>query len=167
MTETKPKLNASQRLETLEVNVQELLMYMNNMARDLNILREAIKLLGNKTDAIQKASNISDDTVVSLMIDNNAKELEEKVSDFVSQGVLQTSETIDENSFVVVKELNDDGTVANKRAQFVVGALKEHKDKLMGLKVGDTTKLSEGTMSLQIDEVYTIVPPPVDAPAEA
>src|SRR4051812_43627604 len=117
------KLNASQRLETLEVNVQEIAMYANNMNRDIQMIKEAIKLLGNKTDAVQKGAGVTDETVVSLMIENNVKELKGKVEAFVNQGVLKASEAIDENSFVVVKELNDDGTVANKRAQFAVAAL--------------------------------------------
>src|SRR5262249_52250098 len=91
------KLNASQRLETLEVNVQELLMYLNNMARDMQIIKEAIKLLGNKADAIQKAAGISDETVAALMIENNINELKDKVDGFVKQGVLKPGqESVDE-----------------------------------------------------------------------
>lgn len=154
------KLNASQRLETLEVNMQEVSMFLNNLARDNQILREAVKLLGNKADAIQKSAGITDDQVAALMIENNANELKEKVDGFLTQGVLKSSETVDQQSFLVGKEVDDEGKVVNKRIQFAVGALQpELQSKLIGAKAGDLVQFTEGTLKLEISEIYAIVTP--------
>lgn len=166
MSGQEKKLNASQRLETLEVQNQELVAAFNNMARDFQIMREAIKLMGNKLDAVQKAAGVSDDQVSALMIDNNAAELKEKVDGFVAQGVLQAAESVTEQTFLVGQEVNDDGAVVNKRIQFATGALKpELREKLLGCKVGDKVQFSEGTLLLEINEIYAIVSP--EAPQTA
>lgn len=160
MTTEKKKLNASQRLDTAEVNIQELSGYLSNMARDLAVVKEAIKLLGNKLDAVQRASNVTDDSVSMLMMENNANELKEKVDSYVQQGLLVASEVATEQSFMVGKEVDDTGKVINTRIQFATGALtQEVRDKLIGSKVGDLVKFSEGTLKLEVNEIYSIVAP--------
>lgn len=154
------KLNATQRLEVLERQNQEINMYLNGFARDIELIKQAIKLLGNKVDAIQKAALISDDQVAAGMIANNIKELKDKVDGFLKTGNLTSTESVTEKSFVVGKELNDDDSVANERIQFAVGALQpDLKEKLVGSKVGDKVKFSEGTLRLELCEVYDIVVP--------
>lgn len=161
MSEQKAKKpNASQRLETVEVNVQELLAYLNNLSRDFQVMREAVKLLGNKLDAVQQATGVTDDQVAALMIQNNVKELQEKVQGYVDQGTLVKSEESNERSFLVGKEIDDDGKVLNERVQFAAGAMRDElRAKVMGKKVGDKVQFSEGTLSLEITEIYEIKPP--------
>lgn len=157
---TEKKLNASQRLDTAEVNIQELTSYLSNMARDISIMKEAIKLLGNKLDAVQRASNVTDDSVSMLMMENNANELKEKVDNFIAQGILVATEIATEQSFMVGKEVDDTGKVVNTRIQFATGALTaEVRDKLIGSKVGDLVSFTEGTLKLEVNEIYSIVTP--------
>lgn len=172
MSDGKQKLNASQRLETLEVNMQEVSMYLNNMARDLQIIKEAIKLLGNKLDAVQRSAGISNDSVAELMMENNANELKEKVNGFIAQGVLVGSEAASSAGFIVGKELGDDGKVVNQRVQFAVAGMNpDLQAKVVGAKPGDVITFSEDTLKLEVTEVYEIVPPKQEeapeAPAEA
>lgn len=154
------KLNASQRLEKLEYNMDEVSMHLNNMSRDILMLKEAIKLMGNKVDAIAKAAQISNETIDILMVQNNIDELKEKVDGFISQGVLVPSEAITASSFAIGQEVDDDGKVPNPRVQFAVGALNpEMQEKLIGAKVGDKVSFSEGTLKFEVTEIYEIVAP--------
>lgn len=159
MSEQK-KLNASQRLETLETNMQEVSMYLNNMARDLSLIKEAIKLLGNKTSALQSAAGITDDQISVGMIANNVIELKEKVDGFVANGTMTATDVVEENCFIVGKEENEDGTVANPRVQFMVSALQpELRAKILGAKTGEKIQFSEGTLLVALDEIYSVSVP--------
>jgi hypothetical protein len=154
------KLNASQRLEVAETNIQELLMYINNMARDLTVSKQAIKLLGNKLDAVAKASGLSAEQISEIMIDNNVEELRQKVDEFLLQGILVPGALVTDQSFVVGHEIDKDDKVANKRLQFSVGAVKpELREKLIGASVGSTITFNEESLRYVVDEIYTIVNP--------
>lgn len=156
--------NASQRLDDLERGLMALYHTADNMARDIMTIKEAIKLLGNKLDAVVKASsrgeNLNDEVIAKIMVENNVEELKQKVTNLVNQGVLVAAEEISLNSFVVGKEIGDDGSVANPRMQFVVSALQpEVRDKFPGAKVGQTLDLQEGKWKFTVDEIYAIVTP--------
>lgn len=170
------KRTASQRIDDMERGLMALYQTADNMARDMMTIKEAIKLLGNKLDSVVKASRngevMSDEVIARIMVENNIEELKEKVTNLVNQGVLQAAEEAGPNSFIVGRELGDDGKVANPRMQFVVSALNpEVRDKFPGSKPGQTLELQEGKWKFEILEVYNIVTPqapeaPQAAPAQ-
>ena len=164
-----PKRTASQRIEDLERGVMSFYQTLDNMARDLQTIKDAIKLLGNKLDSVVKASangeKITDEVISRIMIENNVEELKRKVTDLVTQGILAASDEVKANSFVVGRELSDDGKVQNPRMQFVVSALHpDVKDKFPGAKVGQTLNLQEGKWKFEVLESYDIVTPKQEAP---
>lgn len=161
---------AAQRLDDLERGLMALYQTADNMARDMGVIKEAIKLLGNKLDAVVKASArgeaLNDDVISKIMIENNVEELKNKVTTLVQQGVLVAAEEVTPNSFVVGQELAQDGTVQNPRIQFVVSALQEGvKEKMPGAKVDQILDLEEGKWKFQVLEIYSIETP--KAPEEA
>jgi hypothetical protein len=163
------KRNASQRIEDLERALMSLFQTCDNMARDLTLVKDAVKILGNKVDAIAKAAGISDDTISAIMVENNVAELKGKVDTLVSSGVLVLTDTAGDSSFLVGSEINEEGTVVNPRLQFALSALQgELQEKLKGSKAGDVITLQEGKLKFQVQEVYNIQTPTTseEAPAE-
>lgn len=166
------KRTAAQRIDDMERGLMALYQTADNMARDLMTIKEAIKLLGNKLDAVVKASNrgeqLNDEVISKIMVENNIEELKNKVQDLVNQGVLQAAEEVTSNSFVVGREVDENGQVQNPRMQFVVSALAPNvKDKFPGAKVGQTLELEEGKWKFEIQEVYSLVVPSAPAPQAA
>ncbi|NJO48294.1 MAG: hypothetical protein HC840_01100 [Leptolyngbyaceae cyanobacterium RM2_2_4] len=163
------KRTASQRIDDMERGLMALYQTADNMARDLMTVKEAIKLLGNKLDSVVKASSrgeaLTDEVIAKIMVENNVEELKEKVTNLVNQGVLVAAEEVGPNSFIVGRELADDGTVQNPRMQFVVSALQpEVRDKFPGAKAGQTLELQEGKWKFEVQEVYNIQTPEQAAP---
>jgi hypothetical protein len=161
---------ASQRLEDVERGSMAAFQTMDNMVRDIMTIKEAIKLLGNKVDSIVKAlevsmpTTINDDILSKLMVENNVAELRNKVGDLVSQGILAPQEVVDDNSFLVGRELNDAGEVVNPRIQFALQALQEEmRAKIKGSKAGDVLSLEEGKLKFEVLETYSVQPPPAAA----
>jgi hypothetical protein len=155
---------ASQRIDDMERGLMALYQTADNMARDMQIIKEAIKLLGNKLDSVVKASSqglqLNDEVISKIMVDNNIEELASKVTDLVAKGVLEKSEEVTSNSFVVGREIDKDGKIANPRMQFVVSALAPQvKDKFPGKKAGDILTLEEDKWKFEIQEVYNIIVP--------
>lgn len=164
------KRTAAQRIDDMERGLMALYQTADNMARDLMTVKEAIKLLGNKLDAVVKASNrgeqLNDDVISKIMVENNIEELKSKVTDLVNQGILVASEEVGEQSFVVGREIDENGEVKNPRMQFVVSALNQDvRSKFPGAKVGQTLDLQEGKWKFEIQEAYSIQTP--QAPAAA
>jgi hypothetical protein len=154
----------------MERGLMALYQTADNMARDMMTIKEAIKLLGNKLDSVVKASArgeaLTDEVIAKIMVENNVEELKEKVENLKAQGVLVTAEEIGPNSFVVGRELAEDGSIANPRMQFVVSALQgEIKDKFPGAKAGQILDLQEGKFKFEVQEVYNIQTPQA-APSE-
>ena len=166
------KPTASQRIDSLENGLGALFQTADNLARDMMIVKDAIKLLGNKLDAVVKLSNrevsqnINDDAIAKIMIENNVADLKEKVTGLVSQGVLVASEEITDNSFVVGEELDNDGNVVNPRLQFALNAINEDlKTKIKAAKIGEAILLQEGKSLFKVLESYSIQQPQ-PAPAQ-
>lgn len=165
------KRTASQRLDDMERGLMALYQTADNMARDMGTIKEAIKLLGNKLDSVVKASNngekLTDEVIARIMVENNVEELKGKVTNLVAQGVLVTAEEVTANSFVVGRELAEDGTVQNPRMQFVVSALNpEVKGKFPGAKVGQQLELQEGKWKFEVQEIYSIATPQPPVPVQ-
>lgn len=169
------KRTASQRIDDMERGLMALFQTVDGITRDLMTIKEAIKLLGNKLDSVVKASNrgepLTDDTISKIMVENNIEELKEKVQNMVNNGVLAVTDAATLQSFVVGRELNDDGSIANPRYQFIVNALNpDVREKFVGAKAGDILTLQEGKWKFEVLEVYAIQEPtaPTAAPqAEA
>jgi hypothetical protein len=140
------------------------------MARDLMMVKEALKLLGNKVDAIAKATGTTDEQLSAIMIANNVAELKTKVDNLVAQGVLVASDIVTSSSFLVGKEQDDDGKIVNPRLQFAISALGEElKAKMVGAKVGDVLTLTEGKLKFEVSEIYQVqtVEKTEEAPSES
>jgi hypothetical protein len=174
MEQQQPKRTAVQRIEDLERGVMGMFQNGDNMGRDLMTIKEAIKLLGNKIDAIVKATqrgeDLNDDIIGKIMVENNVAELKARVDQLVAAGTLvATTEPVDEKTFVVGQEVDDTGKVLNPRLQFVLGALQEElRNKIKGSKVGDSVVFQEGKLKFELQEAYSVAPPkPPEAPAEA
>ena len=141
------------------------------MGKDLMTMKEAIKLLGNKLDAVVKATqrgeDLNDDVIGKIMIENNVQELKARVDQLVAAGTLvATLEPVDEQTFVVGQEVDDTGKVLNPRLQFVLGALQgELLAKIKGSKVGDTVLFQDGKLKFEIQEAYSVAKPAPLAPA--
>lgn len=164
MEQKQDKRNASQKIEDLERALMNLYQTADNMARDMMTIKEAIKLLGNKLDAVVKATSsgqeLNDEVLAKIMVQNNVEELASKVSDLVNKGVLKSSTEVTPTSFVVGRELSEDGTVQNPRMQFVVSGLQgEVRDKFPGAKPGEVLTLEEGKWKFEILEVYEVSTP--------
>jgi len=165
------KRTASQKIEDLERAVMSGFQVSNNMARDIMIIKDALKLLGNKVDSIMEASQkglaLNDENISKLMLDRNIKELEGKVKNLVDQGILQATEAVGDNTFLVGSENEKGGKVIHPRVQFTFGSLeKELQEKLKGAKAGDIVTFQEDKLRFVVKEVYAIVPPKApEAPA--
>lgn len=168
----KPQDNrsASQKITDLENAVMSLFQTVDNMARDIGTVKQAIKLLGNKVDSIVKASSAGEaitDTVISrIMVENNVEELASKVKELVVQGAIVPSEQVSANSFVVGSELNTEGATENPRLQFALQALgADLQAKFLGAKIGDILNLQEGKLQFKVAEIYEVQMPAAEAPA--
>lgn len=155
---------AAQRIEDLERGLMAGFQTMDNMTRDIMVIKDAVKLLGNKVDSIVKATErgqpLNDEVLAKIMIENNVSELKEKVTGLVSQGILAPQESVDDNSFVVARELSDSGEVVNPRIQFALQAVQEHlRSKIRGSKPGDVLVLEEGKLKFELLETYAVQPP--------
>lgn len=158
------KRNASQRIEDLERAMMSLYQTADNMARDLMTIKDAIKILGNKVDAIVKASSrgetLSDEVVAAIMVENNVEELKNKLNMLVAQGILVPEAVVSATSFVVGREVDDSGKVVNPRLQFTMSGLQEQvREKIVGAVPGQTLTLEEGKLKFEVLESYAIQTP--------
>ena len=129
-----------------------------------------MKLLNNKLDAVVKSINagtaLTDENLGQLMTENNAKELQDKVTKMVTDGLLAATDTIGKDSFVVISETDETGKVVNPRMQFLLSALQneEIKGKLEGATVGSNIPVGDKGASLNVLEAYNIVVPQAQTP---
>lgn len=168
MNET--KRSASERIQDLERATMSLYQTVDNMARDLMTVKDAIKLLGNKVDAIVKAAergSVNDNSVADIMIENNVSELKSKVDDLITKGILTYEATVTPESYVVGREIDETGKVVNPRLQFAMSALDpEIREKIVGAMAGNVLELATGKLKLEVLETYTIqVPSPAQEEA--
>ena len=161
------KKTATERLEVLENTAQSIIQAIQplaNMAQDLMGLREAVKLLNNKLDAVVKCvtagTALTDENIGAVMTDNNAQELQGKVTKMVADGLLAATDTIGKESFVVINEADATGKIVNPRMQFLLSALTndEVRGKLEGALVGANIAVGDKGGSLNVLEAYNIVP---------
>lgn len=169
------KRTATQKIDDLERGLMAIYQTADNMARDVMVIKDALKLLGNKVDSTMKASvagePLTDEVVSKYMILNNVAELKAKVDNLIARGTLVPQDTITENSFVVGEDVDDQGEMKSPRLQFVLAQIgnPEFQAKFLGAQVGQTLDLEEGKNKFKVTEIYDIQNPkaPEVAPVEA
>lgn len=167
VTQEAKKLTASQRIDNLEnmVVVQE--RKFEILADEIDQLRKIIQSLGKRLSASIKAAEegeLNNDSVNKIIIQQAEKELENKLAQLVTAGVLEkvedNTEAIGQKHFVVGRELNEDGTVINPRAQFAIASVDESlQAKVLGRKLGEIAPLQQGELktNFEITELYRLV----------
>lgn len=155
------KRTASEKIRDLEQNAGAISQVLDNLARDINRLKDIVKLLDSKVTSIVKASEngdgVSDATISKIMQDSIVQELKDKVTAMKNQGIISKCEVVEDSSFIVCTEVDLNGNETNPRIQFVVAALvPELRTKIVGAKVGDTVILQEGVSGLKVQEVYSV-----------
>ena len=169
---SKEKKTAAQRIQNLEDTLVGALKAMGALDNEQQVIKEAIQLLGNKMDSIVKLLNtgkeLNNANISSTMVENKAAKLAENTAQLVNKGILVQQDTVDNNSFVVGREVMDDETVVNPRIQFTVESAQEQlKAKLLGAKVLDRILVGEGKAKLELLEIYSIHEPQAPAAAPA
>jgi len=183
MADNKDTRNATQRIEDLEKVAS--ILYQNQLVgknaidslpalqNDVGLLKDALKLLNKKTEAIIQAATpetgITVLAVSALVTKLVVAEMAAQVAAHVQNGYLVASDgEVEANSYVVCEEYNTDGSLANARIQFPLTSQDEPTQAAMkGKKVGDTVDFGENKFPAKILEIYTMVEPkaPEAAPA--
>lgn len=158
------KKSASERLDGLEETALGILKALTSLSQEQETIKEAIRLLSNKLDVVVQLQNagkeLSADNISVAMVQNKADQLERNTAQMVQNGLLVKSETVNDNSFVVGREVMDDGNIINPRIQFVVNSAQDSlKAKLLGAKVLDKILVEEGKAKLELLEIYSINEP--------
>lgn len=174
--------NATQRIEDLEevakvtynglVEVSNVLRGLANMQGDLNLIKDALKLLNKKTEAIIQTATpetgITVDSVTALVTKMNVVDLTAQVAQYVANGQLTLTDTATDDSYLVCEESNSEGKLVNPRIQFRMDSVDPAtKTALSGKKVGDLVSTGEGKYDVKILEIYTILPPKASETAPA
>jgi hypothetical protein len=165
-SKTTGKMNATQRIEALENLFSNLGGRLDEqfkiVAEEINRLNELNVALAKRLNAIIKAGDegdINNKSVKGIIISEAAKELKSKVEMLVEQGILNLNndKEIDNNTFVVAREVDSEGEEINPRTQFLVGSLQEDAKKLLlGRKSGDSINDAGLKQTLIIMETYDV-----------
>ena len=161
------KQNAAQKIEALENMVMAQNQNIDMLADEIDRLRQLITGLNKRVNAsIQAAEQgeVTGESVNKIIMNENMKELEAKISFLVDQGVLERNDELEisEQTFVVGREIDAEGNVVNPRVQFAVNSIdKDVRNRLMTKKAGDVIGYSETEPSLEITEVYQIIDPKI------
>lgn len=158
----KKPMTASERLDAIELGFKMLDSGLADLFQNAEVIRQAIKLLDNKVNSMVKAVNngepLTEEVLERIMKDNFATELKQKVEDLKTKGELSDAESIEADSFVVLKQIaSEGGAVIDPRFQAPVSRLSEEvKSLLMGKKVGDLVSLTDAEQALVL-EIYKIM----------
>ena len=143
------------------VGEMELILY--NIARENEILKDALQLLHEKLDAVITLQNrglpLNDSNINEAVVEMKENSLKERVTEMLQQGSIKPVEVVGEDSLIVSRELSKEGKVENPRLQFLVGRLvDELKTKFVGKKVGELIQGEENKLDIEIMEIYDLVP---------
>jgi hypothetical protein len=181
MSDNTDKRTATQRIEDLEKVVTGLYNNMNeaftalrsmqNVQSDLVVVKEALKIINKKVEAIVQVANestgITVDSVSALVVKMNVEDLKAQVESYVNGGQLAPTDTVAADSYLVCEELTADGTVTNPRVQFRLDSQeKTTADLFLGKKAGDTVSFGENKLDAKVLEVYTLLPPKTETAPE-
>lgn len=164
LQKSKEKLEnlAEQSLMTARrVGEMELILY--NIARENEILKDALQLLHEKLDAVITLQNrglpLNDDNINEAVVEMKENSLKERVTEMLRQGNIVSVNVVGEDSLIVSRELSKEGKVENPRLQFLVGRLNgQLKSKFVGKKVGELIQGEENKLNIEIMEIYDLVP---------
>ena len=132
MSDNTDKRTATQRIEDLEKVVTMLYQAtaqsknaLENLLRsqgDMALVKDALKLLNKKTEAIIQSAapetGITVQAVSALVVKMNVEDLTAQVAGFVASGHLTAADEVAADSYLVCEELAADGTQVNPRIQF-------------------------------------------------
>jgi phage pi2 protein 07 len=164
---SKEKLeNLSEQTMATARRVGEMELILYNIARENEILKDALQLLHEKLDAVIDLQNkglpLIDENINEAVVSLKEKAMKDKIDEMLQSGTIKSTETIGEDSLVVSRELNKEGRVENPRLQFLVGRLiQELKTKFVGKKVGDLIKGDDNKLDIEIMEIYELVSVPL------
>jgi hypothetical protein len=165
------KATSTQKLAALEDKAMAHERNFLVLADEIDQLKVLIQGLNKRLNAAIKAGEtedgLSNQSVQDIIIEENEKELKGKVDFLVEQGLLKKlgkKEVADIKSFIVGKEVDSEsGKVVNPRAQFSVGSLSpDLQEKVIGLKLGDSTSFREEDPDFVVTELYSIVDPEIN-----
>jgi len=165
------KGTASQKIKALE---DKLMSHEKNfliLADEIDGLKTVISGLTKRLNATISAGEaeegISNKSVNDLIVQDNVKELKGKIDFLLEQGVLEKPEEgikTAQDTFVVGREVDEEGNTVNPRVQFAIGSLDpELQKQLIGFSVGDKILLREGDPQLEVSEIYKVGTPSVDS----
>jgi len=175
MSDNKDTRTATQKIEDLERVVSMLYQSVTALdgavkslmstQRDMVLVRDALRLLNKKTEAIIQVatpeSGITAVAVSDLVIKMNVDDLKAQVADYLQRGSLIPSDEVSAKTYLVCEEQNADGTIANPRIQFRLDSQDpETQAALTGKKVGDVVSFGEGKYNAKITELYSLVDSP-------
>jgi hypothetical protein len=164
LQKSKEKLeNLSEQAMVTARRVGEMELILYNIARENEILKDALQLLHEKLDAVITLQNrglpLIDSNINEAVVEMKENSLKERVNEMLSQGAIKLVDVVGEDSLIVSRELSKEGKVENPRLQFLVGRLiDELKSKFVGKKVGDLIQGEDNKLDIEIMEVYDLVP---------
>lgn len=186
MSDKTDNRTATQRIEDLEKVVTILYQSigqstagLKNLASDMSLVKDALKILNKKTEAIiqlaSESTGITVDGVSNAIVKMNVEELGAQVAGYVSSGHLTASEEVADDSYLVCEEFNAENVVVNPRVQFRLDSQDQAtRDSFKGKKAGDTVSFGENKLGAKILEIYALTEPkasealaPETAPTEA
>lgn len=167
------KRTAAQRLDDLENAFISTFRTVEQIGQEIQVIKEAIRLLGNKSEAIArlvvKGSSPDNANLTAEMVQINVENLESKLNDLKANGILVSEEVTTPNSFIVGREVDDLGNITNARIQFQLSRVETAvQAALSGSKAGDVVTIVEGKSKFEVLEVYSIQQPePLEPQVEA
>lgn len=157
------QLTASQRIEALEASFTAQAQNIQAVAQEIDALRQTMTAIARRLNATIQAGeqgSVNNEAVKNLLVEENIRELEDKVKFLVENKVLEedTKEEVHKRSFLIGRELDEDKKVINPRMQFAVSSLTdEAQKKVLGKKVGDLiSDFSGDGIDLEISKVFAI-----------
>ena len=159
----KPTLTAAQRLDALEAALKFVDEHVNNLYTQVETMRQALKLINNMStslvELLTQNQPVTEQNLEKKMVANSVEELKQTAQAMVEQKIIAPSEIVDKNSFLAVKETNaKTGQPIQLRAQFALAEMDEKTSSLfIGKKAGDVVSVSDGSVVVEILEVYDIV----------
>lgn len=156
--------SATERLGDLEQATMSVFQELDNRGRETQMIKEALKLLGNKVNAIvqlaEAGQSINNTAIAAQMVANSIQELVDKIDGLKAQGLIEAEEVVTADSLIVAREMNSKNEIVTARLQITVpGTPPEAQEKLVGAKPGDILELAGGNLKVEILESYKIVTP--------
>lgn len=155
------KITATKRLEALEELVLGFQQRFMILADEIDKISSGLLATTKTIDGLLEATKTRE-AVNDIVVNGHVKEMENKVSMLVEQGLLIKQEgddaMIGDRSYVVGRELDPDGNVINPRLHFAVPSINEvERDLFLGKKAGEVVmKDSEAAIGVEIVEIFNI-----------